>query len=260
MQSGAEGVRMTTMDVGKGDCILVQAGASSVLIDTGYENTSSKVVSYLRGQGVSRIDYLVITHYDRDHVGGLRAIGEAFDIGAVLLPGYQGADKNYRKAMAAIDDLRLPAQQVTEERVLEVGGARFCIMPSTVAFVPDAKGDEGNDDDLSLVSTLTYGDDSYLFAGDLEYAGVAAYLKRGLGRFDVLKVPDHGHKHDNTGDFIKSVQPKLAIVTDGADEPANKKILKLLESGGAEVYRTGSRGTIVVESAGAGSYTVSVEK
>ena len=89
MQSGAEGVRMTTMDVGKGDCILVQAGASSVLIDTGYENTSSKVVSYLRGQGVSRIDYLVVTHYDRDHVGGLRAIGEAFDIGAVLLPGYQ---------------------------------------------------------------------------------------------------------------------------------------------------------------------------
>ena len=260
MQSGAEGVRMTTMDVGKGDCILVQAGASSVLIDTGYENTSSKVVSYLRGQGVSRIDYLVVTHYDRDHVGGLRAIGEAFDIGAVLLPGYQGADKNYRKAMAAIDDLRLPAQQVTEERVLEVGGARFCIMSSTVAFVPDMKGDEGNDDDLSLVSTLTYGDDSYLFAGDLEYAGVAAYLKRGLGRFNVLKVPDHGHKHDNTGDFIKSVQPKLAIVTDGADEPANKKILKLLESGGAEVYRTGLCGTIVVESAGAGSYMVSVEK
>ena len=73
MQSGAEGVRMTTVDVGKGDCILVQAGASSVLIDTGYENTSSKVVSYLRGQGVSRIDYLVVTHYDRDHVGGLRA-------------------------------------------------------------------------------------------------------------------------------------------------------------------------------------------
>ena len=260
MQGVAEGVRMTAVDVGKGDCILVQTGGSSVLIDTGYEATSGKVVSYLRGQGISRIDYLVVTHYDRDHVGGLRAIGEAFEIGTVFLPGYQGADKNYRKAMAAVGDLGLPAQQVTEDRVLQIGGARFCVMPSTVTFVPDAKGDEGNDDDLSLVSTLTYGDDSYLFAGDLEHAGVAAYLERGLGHFDVLKVPDHGSKQDNAGDFVSSVQPKLAIVTDGADEPASKKILKLLESTGAEVYRTSVCGTVVVESAGAGSYTVSVEQ
>ena len=91
-------------------------------------------------------------------------------------------------------------------------------------------------------------------------ARLSAYLERGLGHFDVLKVPDHGHKHDNTGDFISSVQPKLAIVTDGADEPASKKTLKLLESAGAEVYRTGACGTIVVQSAGAGSYTVSVEQ
>ena len=260
MQGVAEGVRVTAVDVGKGDCILVQAGGSSVLIDTGYEATSGKVVSYLRGRGVPRIDCVVLTHYDRDHVGGLRAVGEAFEVGAVLLPGYQGADKNYRKAMAAVDDLGLPAQRVTEERVFELGGAQLRILPSTVAFVADAKGDEGNDDDLSLVSTLTYGDDSYLFAGDLEHEGIAAYLKRGLGRFDVLKVPDHGNKQDNTGDFVSAVQPKVAIVTDGADDPASKKVLKLLEGAGAKVYRTGLCGTVVVESAGAGSYTVSAEK
>ena len=104
MQGTSEGIRVTVVDVGKGDCILVQAGGSSVLIDTGYDATSGKVVSYLREQGVNRLDYLVITHYDRDHVGGLRGVGSAFDIGTVFLPGYRGGDKNYAKAMATIPE------------------------------------------------------------------------------------------------------------------------------------------------------------
>ena len=257
MQGASEGICVTVVDVGKGDCILVQAGGSSVLIDTGYDATSDKVVSYLREQGVSRLDYLVITHYDRDHVGGLRGVGSAFDIGMVFLPGYRGGDKNYTKAMATVDDLRLPVQLVTENRMLEFGGASFIILPSTLSYIPNAKGNEGNDDDLSLVATLTYGDDSYLFAGDLENEGVAAYLQRGMGAYDVLKVPDHGKKCGNADEFLASVQPKIAIVTDAADDPADKKILKLLEKSGVDTYRTSADGTIVVQSSGAGSYSVS---
>ena len=258
-QGSSNGVRVAVIDVGKGDCILVQAGGSSVLIDTGYDDTSDKVVSYLRKRGVSCLDALIITHYDKDHVGGIRAVGKAFDIDVVYLPGYQGADKNYRNAMAAIDELKLSVEQVTAAREVVLGGARLTLLPSSVPFIPDAKGNEGNDDDLSLVATLAFGNDSYLFAGDLEKDGIAAYIDRGLGRFDVLKMPDHGKKCGNTDDFLEDVQPSIVIVTDAVDDPADKKTLKLLNGCGADVYRTSDCGTVVVESSGTGSYSVSTQ-
>lgn len=257
-QGSTDGVRVAIIDVGKGDCILVRAGGSSALIDTGYEDTSDEVVSYLRDQGVDQLDYLVITHYDKDHIGGIRAIGKAFDVDAIYLPGYRGADKQYRMAMDAVDSLGVPTQLVADEQALKLGDASFVILPSRLAYIPNADGGEGNDNDLSLVVELIYKNDSYLFAGDLEKEGIDAYLKGGGGRFDVLKMPHHGEKSGNTDDLLADVQPKIAIVTDSAEDPADKKTLKQLKNCGADTYCTSACGTIVVESNGAGSYSVSV--
>ena len=255
----ADGIRVAAIDVGKGDCILVQAGGSSALIDAGYGGTSDEVVSYLRNQGVGRLEFLVITHYDKDHVGGIRAIGKAFDIGMIYLPGYKGADKQYRTAMDAVDGLGVPTQSVTQEQSLKLGDASFAIVPTSLTYIPNASGGEGNDNDLSLVAALTFRNDSYLFAGDLEKEGIDAYLKGNRGRFDVLKMPHHGEKSGGTDEFLEDVQPKIAIVTDSADDPADKKTLKLLDNCGADTYCTSACGTVVVESNGTGSYSVSID-
>ena len=256
-QSSQNGVRVSVVDVGKGDCILVQAGGASALIDSGYEDTANEVVSYLRNQGISSLDCLVITHYDRDHIGGISAVGKAFDIGTIYIPGYKGGDKHYRAATDAIDDLEFSVQPVIEEQALDLGGASFTILPSDLTYIPNANGKEGNDNDLSLVATLTFQNDSYLFTGDLEEEGIASYLKNGRGQYDVLKVPHHGEKNSFTDDLLEVVQPKIALITDSAKDPADKKVLKLLQSSGVDIYRTSTDGTIVVESAGAGSDTVS---
>ena len=244
------------IDVGKGDCILLQAGESAALIDTGYDETSDEVLSYLRKQGVSRLDCLVITHYDRDHVGGLSDIGKALDIDKVYLPGYTGSDKNYQMVMSAIDDLRLDAQPVTAKQHLKLGDADLDVFPSSLKYTPGTKGKEGNDNDLSLVTTLTGAGGSYLFAGDLEEDGIEAFLKEGHGRFDVLKFPHHGKKASNTDELIEDVRPQIAIITDCDDDPADKKAVKLLEKNGVDVYRTSISGTIVVRNDGEGRYSV----
>lgn len=257
---GAATTRVTFIDVGKGDCILVQAGGSVGLIDTGYEETSSKVVAYLRKQGVERLDFVVITHYDKDHVGGLRAVGESFAVDAVYLPGYEGADRQYLYVTKAVEDLQLPAQRVMKDATLELGDAHLTLFATSVTYVPDANGDEGNDNDVSLVTTLNAGDDSYLFAGDLEEEGIEAYLKARHGHFDVLKMPHHGEKASNNDDLLDSVAPSVVMVTDSDDEPADKKTLKVLKQSGADVYRTSEHGTIVVESDGRGTYNVATER
>lgn len=248
--------RVSCIDVGKGDCILVQVGAAAALIDTGYEDTADEVLAYLGEQGVGQLDALVLTHYDKDHIGGLRPIAKALPVDAVLLPGYVGADKNYGVTVATVDDLGLAAQPVTEELTLALGEARVTIYPPGVAYVSDANGDEGNDNDASLVVALTCGDDAYLFAGDLEEEGIDAFLEAELGAFDVLKMPHHGEKSASTDELIDAVQPAIALITDGEDDPADKKVLKLLRKAGVDTYRTSTDGTIVVESDGTGSYKV----
>ena len=206
--------------------------------------------------GVTHLESLVITHYDADHIDGVRDIGKELSIGMVYLPGYEGTDKNYRTLVAALADTRLSAQQVSGQLKLAVGKASIRLFPSSVSYSPGKKGEEGNDNDMSLVAELHYGDDSYLFAGDIEKDGIVAFLQANHGRFDVLKVPHHGNKSPLSDELFESVQPQIAIITDSADEPADKKTLKLLAQNGATAYCTSTSGTVVVQSDGAGHYTV----
>ena len=252
--------RVTCVDVGKGDCILVQAGTAAALIDTGYRSTVDDVLAYMQAQGVSHLDALVITHYDRDHVEGLSGIAAGSSIDMVYLPGYVGVDKNYKTVAKALDGSGLATQPVTDEVRLAMGEGQLVIYPSALTYVPGANGDEGNDNDVSLVVALTCGGDSYLFAGDLEEEGVEAYLRAKHGHFDVIKMPHHGEGDSNTDELLDDVQPKIALITDSAGEPADKKVLKQLKKQGVKTYRTSECGTIVVEGDGAGNYEVTVAK
>lgn len=255
--SSLSSLRVSFIDVGKGDCILVQADDdAAVLIDTGYEKTAKNVLSYLQDQGIDHLDAVVLTHYDRDHVGGVGKIGKGIGIDAIYLPGYEGSDENYRSCVLAVEELGAPIQRVESEIVVAVGGARLNIYPSAIAYEPGADGGEGNDNDASLVTALSNGQDSYLFAGDIEKDGIDSYLEANHGKHDVLKMPHHGQRSSNTEDFIDNVRPKIAVITDSKKDSASKKVLKLLESNDVETYCTGSDGTVVVESDGTGSYSV----
>lgn len=251
--------RVTCIDVGKGDCILVEAGGTAVLIDTGYRDTAGKVLSCLAERGIGHLDSIVLTHYDRDHVSGLRAVAEALDIDTVYLPSYKGSDKNYDTTMATIGDLSLAKKPITKETQCKLGQADLTIYPSGVAYEPGVRGEEGNDNDASLVVALRCGDDSYLFAGDLEEEGIEAYLQAGRGHYDVLKMPHHGERDGNTEDLLDDVGPRIALITDSSDDPADKKTSKLLKKRDVETYRTSVDGTIVVEGDGSGSYAVTTE-
>ena len=250
-------LRVSFIDVGKGDCILIQAGTSAALIDTGYSNTSEDVLAYLRRQSVDRLEFVLITHYDRDHIGGLRAIGQMFQIGTVYLPAYEGADKNYRALMKVIEELGLSMRRIVQNQPLELGAVRLDVIASNVPFVPDANGDEGNDNDLSLAVSLVCDGASYLFTGDLEEDGIASFREGAYGRFDIIKMPCHGRKSPLTDELLADTLPKIAVITDSVEDPANNKVLRMLEEIGAAVYRTSVDGTIVIESDGAGGYSVS---
>ena len=251
------GFRVTCIDVGKGDCILLQSSGHTLLLDTGYEQTTDQVVAYLQTRRITRIDEVVITHFDKDHEGGMAGILSAFDVGKIYLPDYTGHGENYRKMTAALEKSGVMTERVNNQVLLEADGVTITIEGSGIDY--DAV--EENDNDLSLLVKAEYGKDSYLFAGDLEKKGIKAFLEREEGRhYDVLKLPHHGDGNKKTDDLLDSVTPKLVLITDGKEEPMEDGVRTLLEERQTDYYTSLQNGTIVVEGDGSGAYKISKEK
>ncbi len=251
------GLRVSCIDVGKGDCILLQTKTYTLLLDTGYEQTADRVITYLKENGVSRIDTMVITHFDKDHEGGAAGILSAFSVGKIYLPDYTGHGEQYRKMVAALQKSDAGTERVSDRVFLEADGVAFTVESSGIVY--DAW--EENDNDLSLLLKAEYGKDSYLFTGDLEKKGIKAFLEREEGRhYDVCKLPHHGDGNKKTDDLLDSVTPKIVLVTDGEEEPMEDEVCALLTQRQTDYYTSLQNGTIVIEGDGNGNYKISKEK
>ncbi|MBR3525783.1 MAG: leucine-rich repeat protein [Lachnospiraceae bacterium] len=247
-----EELTITAIDVGKGDCILVETNDATVMIDTGYEKTSEDVLSYLSENGVEKLDVLIISHYDKDHVGGAADVIRSVPVGRVYLPDYTGTGKKYKKMIEALEEVKVPYRLISRESGFRLGGAYWKLYPSGVSF------DGDNDNDCSLAASVRCGQSSALFAGDLEEDGIAYFVSKykALRPFDILKMPHHGNNEDNTGELVALAYPKIALITDGHERRASGKTLELLAERKVEVYSSAEGGTITVRGKDNGEYVV----
>ncbi|MBQ1423766.1 MAG: leucine-rich repeat protein [Lachnospiraceae bacterium] len=247
-----EELRITAIDVGKGDCILVETDDGTVMIDTGFEKTSEDVLSFLSEKGVEKLDVLIISHYDKDHVGGAADVIRNVPVGRVYLPDYTGTGKKYKKMMEALEEVKVPYRLISRESGFRLGDAYWKLYPSGIPF------DGDNDNDCSLAASVRCGQSSALFAGDLEEDGIASFVSkyRVLRPFDILKMPHHGNNEDNTDGLLALADPKIALITDGHERRASGKTLELLAERNAEVYSSVEDGTITVRGYDNGEYIV----
>lgn len=233
------GIRITFFDVGKGDAILIETERHSVLIDSGYDDTSEIILDYLTEQGIQRLDYMILTHFDKDHVGGADRILEAVEVSEVLQPDYESDSKQYLQYQETMKDKDMQAQLVVKTERLALDGADFLIYP------PQQEEYEEEDNDFSLVISMTYGSRRFLFAGDCEEERLEELLEQaefGLSH-DVLKVPHHGREEKNTVEFLSAVSPRIAVFTCPEDMPVKEDISEALGKLGTKIYLTG-KGTI----------------
>lgn len=232
-------VRITFFNVGKGDAILIETKKHSVLIDTGYDDTSEIILNYMAERNMQRLDYMILTHFDKDHVGGADRILEVVEVGEVLQPDYESDNKQYLEYKETMKDKEKDAYLVTKTESLTLDGVDFLIYP------PQQKEYEVESNNFSLAISMTYGSRSFLFAGDCEEERMDEIL--GQEEFgllhDVLKMPHHGREEKNTVKFLEVVSPKIAVFTCPEEMPVNENIYKALEELGTEIYLTG-KGTI----------------
>lgn len=232
-------LKITFFDVGKGDAVLLESEEQTMLIDTGYDDTADVVLEYLETEDIQTLDYLVITHFDKDHVGGADKILETVEVQEVLEPDYESDSKQteqYKEAMAA--------KGITPEKVTDTTDVPFAGADCTV-YPPRQEDYEEEDNDFSLVLSVTFGEERFLFAGDCEKERLSELMaEEDLNlRHQVLKVPHHGREEKNSDKFLLAVSPEAAVITCSEEEAPDREILDLLAQLGAEVYLT-SDGTV----------------
>ena len=237
------------MDVGQGDSILVSQGEHHMLIDAGENDCGTKVQSYLNSQNVDHLDYIVGTHPDSDHIGGLDVVIYKFDCDHVLLSSYGKNTRTY-------DDVLMALKEKGKQPQHPVAGEQFSLGEASVTVLsPKAGADYGEEsNDYSIALKVIYGENSFLFTGDCEEEAENDMLFSGMDlTADVMKAAHHGSNSSNTEGFLQAVSPKSVVISCGEGNEyghPRAEVLNNLRSMGVSVYRTDEQGTIVASSDG----------
>lgn len=232
--------RMTMLNVGQGQCILLQSGGKTFLVDCGgdhSEDAADIAAETLLSQGISRVDGIILTHYDADHSGGLEYLLTRIGTQLILMPDIRDEYGIADKMCAAAGD---GAILVSEDLTLTFGG-------STVEIFAPFSFDSGNEGSICVLFQTENCD--ILITGDRGAVGERLLLRgKELPQVDVLVVGHHGSKHSTTQELLEAVQPTYAFISVGEGNryghPADVILQRLLEFG-CIIFRTDENGTII---------------
>jgi competence protein ComEC len=238
------GLRITVLDVGQGDAILLQVPEGAVLVDQG--PPEADVEEQLRRIGVRRLLALVLTHPQRDHVGGAADVLRRFDVGFVLDPQIPAPSAEEREAVAEARQKQVPVVAARAGASYRAGSLRLRVL------WPDEPGSRAEDpNDHAVVLLASYGETDALLTADAEGAVTVPLRPPPV---EILKVAHHGSADPRLAELLALTRPRIALVSVGAGNdyghPTPSTIATLGAAPGLAVYRTDRDGRITIESDG----------
>lgn len=235
------------MDVGQGDATLIVCDGHAMLIDAGDNNKGTAVQLYLMKQGIESLDYIVGTHPDSDHIGGMDVIVTKFNCKTILMPNYEKDTATYRDVL---DAMEYKSYQVTEPVV----GATYSLGDADFTIIAPQRTDYDESNNVSIGIKLVHGENRFLFTGDAEGDALADIINSGFDiQADVLKVGHHGGKAAMNSTWIEAVMPDYGVISSGRNNDyghPHEETLNLLTEKDVQLFRTDVQGHIVATSNG----------
>jgi len=239
------------VDVGQGDCtFIITPNNKTILIDGGgsisdsFDVGKKTLIPYLLDRGYTSLDYIMISHFDQDHVGGILTVLEEIKVKNVIISKQGEESKQYSKFLDIVKQKKINV--IVVER-----GNRVKIEDSIYFDILWPQKEQIKENILnnnSIVTKLHYGGFSMLFTGDIEKEAEEIILKKKTNlKSDILKVAHHGSNSSSTQDFIKAVNPNIALIGVGQNNNfghPNSEVLNRLKQLGVKIFRTNEDGEI----------------
>jgi len=245
---------LSVIDVGQGDSILTEfPNGQSMLVDAGSRSSGSTVANYLRQRKVSKIDILVASHPHEDHIGGMLAVLDAFQIGKVWDSGYVHGSRTQENFLGTVRAKGIRFGTPKAGFTQDIGDTRIDVL-APVRALSGTNSDANNN---SIVIRLTYGQISFLLTGDMETEErntVSSWPKT-----TVLKVAHHGSRNGTDRYFLSAMSPQIAVISYGAGNSyghPHAETVSALQNAKVKIYSTADSGTVQLSTDGK---TVSVK-
>ncbi|MBD5491299.1 MAG: MBL fold metallo-hydrolase [Lachnospiraceae bacterium] len=238
-------LKMTFLDTGKSDCIVIEAGESVVVNDAADEDDQEMICEFLDSLQTEQIEYLILSHFDKDHIGSAAKLLRRYEVGCVLMPDYQEDSEPYLALMEALNETETESRRLQENYQFSLEGIEFYVdAPREVSYE--------NDNNYSLITCVTCGENQILLMGDAQKQRTEEFLESShwSQNCDLIKMPHHGDYNKRLRDLFVQARPRYAVLTAGAERSrVEKETLALLEACRCSVYYT-DEGTVTVTSNG----------
>ncbi|MBP2034160.1 competence protein ComEC [Clostridium algifaecis] len=242
------GLKVHYIDVGQGDSELIQVNGKNLLIDAGPNESRDKLMSYLKKQNIKKFDYVIATHPDEDHIGGMGDVIKKYPIDKFYTPKKIVNTKTFKYMIQQLRNKNMKIDTPEPGIKLDLGKNTTAEMlaPNSMNY-PDTNN-------YSVVLKITYGNTKFLFTGDAEKTSESEIIDKGYDlSADVLKVGHHGSSGSTSQQFLDKVDPKIAIISCGKNNKyghPHKKTINKLKKKNIQIYRTDVDGTIILMSNG----------
>lgn len=230
-------LKLCCLKLGKADGMVIQTQNYTVVIDCGEKSDGSKMRRCLNALGVEKIDYMILTHYDQDHIGGASKVIDNFEVSHIFAPDYAHSESSeFRKLTESMTEKNLDFEFVKQDTSIILDDAKFIIYPSeSDSYL------EGDDNNFSLVTRLQHHENIFLFTADAMYERLEEIMD--LGDCTFLKEPYHGRELKNLGKFLDAVTPEYTVISTSEEYLAESTITALQERD-IETYLTYEQGNM----------------
>ena len=236
--------KVICLNAGKADAIILRTHNSTVLIDTGEDAEGPVIVSYLKQQNIDTIDYLIITHFDADHVGGADTVLKKLTVKNVIQSDCPKDSNDYSQYVEMLDKKNITPVTLRDTMTFTLDSVEYTIYPpKETTYV------EKDSNNSSLVTSVVHGNNSFLFAADAENARIQELITQGNLAHTFLKVPYHGFYQTSLSELFSLVNAKYAVITSSDKLTEDEGTVKLLEAVGTKVFLT-RKGEVTVTSDG----------
>ena len=217
------------------DAFLLYNESDAVMIDAGEAGDADLLLKMMKKREITSLSAMILTHYDKDHIGGAARIIEKIPVKTCYMTCGSEDSEEYDALIKSLQKTGTRRLVVTDPETFSAMGATFTIYPPLTGVF-----EKSQDNNLSLITSVTLPGDALLFTGDAEKERMTQYMDSQYDgtQYTWLKVPHHGRDKKTVSMLLKQFVPKDAVICSSKDEPENDKVINLLEEAGTKVWLT----------------------